>query len=86
MDSYTLFGHIVGVVGSNACHKAHIELQALGVLPQASLEDNPPLKHDDADARAALSLWCGLAVDPAGKARTMSEKAFTIFTEESLYW
>ena len=67
MDSYTLFGHIVGVVGSNACHKAHIELQALGVLPQASLEDNPPLKHDDADARAALSLWCGLAVDPAAK-------------------
>lgn len=67
MDSYTLFGHIVGIVGSNACQKAHIELQALGVLPECTLENNPPLQHEDADRRAALSLWCGLAIDPAAK-------------------
>jgi hypothetical protein len=33
MDSYTLFGHIVGIVGVNQCMQAHIELSGLGVLP-----------------------------------------------------
>ncbi|MDB4694385.1 hypothetical protein OAF30_03045 [Flavobacteriales bacterium] len=59
MDSYTLFGHVVDVAGIITCQRAHIELQALGVLPEASLENNPPLKQEDADARAALALWCG---------------------------
>lgn len=75
MDSYTLFGHVVDVVGSINCQRAHIELQGLGVLPVASLEDNPPLKQDDADARAALSLWCGLANDP--KQKFSSKQFFT---------
>jgi len=45
MDSYTLFGHVVDVAGIMTCQRAHIELQALGVLPEASLEKNPPLKQ-----------------------------------------
>jgi hypothetical protein len=48
MDSYTLFGHVVDVAGIMTCQRAHIELQALGVLPEASLENNPPLKQEDA--------------------------------------
>ena len=64
MDSYTLFSHIVRYVGSNMCSRAHVELQSLGVLPAASLENNPPLQQDDADVRAAFALWCGLAIDP----------------------
>ena len=43
MDSFTLFAHIVRYVGSNMCSRAHVELQSLGVLPKASLENNPPL-------------------------------------------
>jgi len=64
MDSYTLFGHIVEYVGSNMCSRAHVELQALGILPEASLQNNPPLQQDDADLRAAFALWCGLCIDP----------------------
>lgn len=75
MDSYTLFGHVVGVVGSLNCQRAHIELQALGVLPYATLESNPPLTQEDADKRAALALWCGLANDPAH--RFSSKQFFT---------
>ena len=40
------------------------EPQSLGVLPKASLENNPPLQQDDADVRAAFALWCGLSIDP----------------------
>ena len=36
MDSYTLFGHIVGIVGVNQCMQAHIELSGLGVLPETA--------------------------------------------------
>lgn len=64
MDSFTLFAHIVRYVGSNMCSRAHVELQSLGVLPKASLENNPPLQQDDADVRAAFALWCGLSIDP----------------------
>jgi len=75
MDSYTLFGHVVDVAGIMTCQRAHIELQALGVLPEASLENNPPLKQEDADARAALALWCGLVHNP--ELRYSSKEFFT---------
>ena len=34
MDSYTFFGHIVGIVGFNQSMLAQIELSGLGVLPE----------------------------------------------------
>ena len=38
MDSYTLFEHVVGIVGVNQCMQAHIELSGLGVLPETALK------------------------------------------------
>jgi len=38
VDSHTLFGHIVGIVGTNQCMQAHIELSGLGVLPETALK------------------------------------------------
>lgn len=64
MNSYTLFGHIVRHVGSINCSRAHVELQALGILPEANWENPTPLQQDDAHVRAAFALWSGLAIDP----------------------
>jgi hypothetical protein len=49
MDSYTLFGHIVGIVGVNQCRQAHIELSGLGVLPGMTLEKTYTLNQNDAE-------------------------------------
>jgi len=64
MDSYTLFGHIVDNAGTLVCSRAHAELQGLGVLPEATLQDSPELTQADADVRAAFGIWCGLAIPP----------------------
>lgn len=73
MDSITLFAHIVRYVGSNICSRAHVELQALGVLPKCNLQSQTLLQQDDADLRAAFALWCGLCIDPT---HDMSSKRF----------
>ena len=49
MDSYTLFGHIVGIVGVNQCMQAHIELSGLGVLPEMTLEKTNAWNQNDAE-------------------------------------
>ena len=54
MDSYTLFGRVVDVAGIMTCQRAHIELQALGVLPEASLENNPPEETAYSSAKVLL--------------------------------
>jgi len=64
MDSYTLFGHIVGIVGVNQCMQAHIELSGLGVLPEMTLEKTNALNQNDADMRAAFAMYCGLSNNP----------------------